>query len=145
MGLENLSVHKMARDLAIYIYEDLVPKLPDEEKWGLISQIRRSAISIPANMAESYGRFYFQENIRFCYNARGSLEELFSHLIISKDLNYLAESEFVVAEKRISDLRKALNGYIRFLKNKKKMYSGESGKKIIREYYFEDGYRVNSS
>ena len=117
--LEHLKIHKMARELVEHVYQDIVPNVPEDEKWGLVSQIRRVVISIPAIIAEGYGRFYFQENIRFCYNARGSLEELYSHLIVAADLKFLSESEFELANERISDLRMALNGYIRSLKNKK--------------------------
>ncbi len=73
---------KKAKDFALRIYRDVLPLLPPEEKWNLIRRCRRSSLSIPANIAEGYGRFYYQEDIRFCYTARGSLEETFSHLDI---------------------------------------------------------------
>jgi four helix bundle protein len=72
-GLETLEVWKMAKDLALTVYKQVLPKLPDEEKWNLNTQIRRAALSISANLAEGHGRFYYQENVRFCYIARGSL------------------------------------------------------------------------
>jgi len=85
-GLERLEVWQLARKFATYIYREIAPKLPTDEKWGLISQIKRSAISIPAKIAEGYGRHYFQEGIRFCYQARGSLSEIMTHLVIARDL-----------------------------------------------------------
>jgi len=141
-GLENLRVYIMARELVGFVYKDLVPELPEDEKCGLVSQIKRAVISIPANIAEGYGRYYFQENIRYCYNARGSLEELFSHLIIAADLNYLLESEFARAINQIGDLRKAINGYIRYLKGRKEEYLEESGDQNIRESTYEEIYNL---
>ena len=75
-GLERLETWKKSRDFALSVYKEVLPLLPLEEKWGLNQQIRRSAQSVPANIAEGYGRYYYQENVRFCYVARGSLEEI---------------------------------------------------------------------
>jgi four helix bundle protein len=118
-GLENLTVWQMAREIVVFVYQNILPNLPSQEKWGLISQIRRAAVSIPANIAEGYGRYYFQENIKHCYFARGSLDELLSHVIISFDLGYLSDEEYKLAKGKIFELRRTLNGYIRYLKNKK--------------------------
>ena len=119
-GLESLEVWKMARELVVFVYKEILPSLPADEKWGLNSQMRRAVVSIPANIAEGYGRYYFQENIRHCYLARGSLDELFSHIVISFDIGYLSEENFRVAKQKVSDLRQTLNGYVRYL-NKKKL------------------------
>ena len=132
-GLESLRVYKMSRELVVFIYRDLVPKLPKEEKWGLISQIKRAAISVPANITEGYGRYYFQENVRFCYYARGSLEELFSHIIVGSDLSYLSDKDFNQAKEQISNLRKVINGYIRFLKGRKTEYEEPSEGRQVGE------------
>lgn len=79
-GLNRLEVWKRSKDFALRIYREVLPALPAEEKWNLAQQLRRSSISISANIAEGYGRFYYQDNVRFCYIARGSLEETLSHL-----------------------------------------------------------------
>ncbi len=118
-GLENLRVWQMARELVTYIYREILPKLPVEEKWGIISQIRRAAVSVPANIAEGYGRYYFRETIKYCYFARGSLDELFSHLVICFDLGYISEGDFGLVRNKVSDLRRVLNGFIRFLSRRK--------------------------
>src|SRR4030042_5654086 len=88
-GLERLKVWKKARDLALDVYRNVLPLLPNEEKWGLNQQIRRSVQSVPANIAEGYGRYYYQENVRFCYLTRGSLEETLSHLVLAHELGYI--------------------------------------------------------
>lgn len=77
-GLEKLDVWRKAQSFAVHIHQEILPKLPKDEKWSLTQQIRRSSQSIPANIAEGHGRYYFQENVRFCYIARGSLEEVLS-------------------------------------------------------------------
>jgi hypothetical protein len=71
-GLGSLKLWQRAVELAEYIHKTVLPALPADEKWCLTQQLRRSAQSVPANIAEGYGRFYYQEGIRFCYIARGS-------------------------------------------------------------------------
>lgn len=88
-GLERLEAWSKSKDFALRLYREVLPLLPQEEKWSLNQQLRRSANSIPANIAEGYGRFYYQDNIRFCYNARGSLEESLSHLVMALEMNYI--------------------------------------------------------
>jgi four helix bundle protein len=65
-GLETLEAWKKARALVLVVYREGLPLLPAEEKWHLNQQIRRSAQSVFANIAEGHGRFYYQENVRFC-------------------------------------------------------------------------------
>jgi four helix bundle protein len=65
LGLETLEVWKKAKELAIFVYQEVLPKLPDEKKWNLNQQIRCAVASVPANLAEGHGRFYYQENVRF--------------------------------------------------------------------------------
>lgn len=125
-GLEKLEIWRKARLLALFIYREITPKYPDDEKWGLRSQVRRAAISIPANIAEGYGRYYFQENIRFCYQARVSLDELFSHMVISKDLGYISAKSFDLVSEQIKNLRQMLNDYIRYLREEKSQIREES-------------------
>ncbi len=132
-GLETLLVWKKALDFAISIQKQVLPNLPSEEKWGLCDQLRRSAQSIPANIAEGYGRYYYQDAVRFCYIARGSLEETFSHLSLAYKLGYLSQTTFETIEKDIKDLRRMLNGYIIFLKNSKRGENEPGNKLQIHE------------
>ncbi len=71
-GLEGLQVWQKALDFAVMICKNQLPSFPSEEKYALIDQLRRAVQSIPSNIAEGFGRYYFQEGIRFCYIARGS-------------------------------------------------------------------------
>jgi four helix bundle protein len=87
-GLNRLKVWGRAKDFALTIYKRVLPLLPPEEKWNLNQQLRRASLSVSANIAEGYGRFYYQDNVRFCYNARGSLEEVLSHLTFASERTF---------------------------------------------------------
>jgi four helix bundle protein len=140
-GLEGLEVWKMAKAFAISVYQAAIPCLPQEEKWGLSQQLRRASQSIPANIAEGYGRYYYLENIRYCYIARGSLEETFSHLILAHELGYLPNEIFDHLNEKYRNLLRLLNGYIAYLR-KGKRGEGELGTHDVRDFtdesYFLD-------
>lgn len=129
-GLEKLDVWRKARDFAVRVYREVLPQLPQEEKWGLNQQIRRSAQSVPANIAEGYGRYYFQENIRFRYISRGSLEETISHLSLAHELEFIPKPLFKDLIDESDDLERLVNGYIAYLK-RKKAGEGEPGSELV--------------
>jgi len=131
-GLNRLQVYKSAQELAELVYRHAIPGLPYEEKYGLASQIRRAAASIPANIAEGYGRYYYQESIRFCYLARGSLMELSSHIDLSLSQKYLTEEVKLQLEKKMNEVLKLIHGYIKYLKKSKTGWN-EPGAKEIHE------------
>jgi four helix bundle protein len=97
-GLASLTVWKKAIDFAEWIIKEILVLFPVEERYALVSQLRRSVQSIPANIAEGFGRFYYQEGVRFCYIARGSWEESRSHLELAYRLNYLTGDQKRTAE-----------------------------------------------
>ena len=132
-GLETLQVWQRALTFAAEICKNVLPALPVQEKWSLADQLRRSAQSIPANIAEGYGRFYFQEGVRFCYIARGSLEETFSHISLANRLGYLSDETCKRLNEQTIELRRMLNGYITFLKESKRGASEPGANQYIRE------------
>ena len=85
-----LEVWKQSRKIRGWISE-LTKKFPLEEKHRLTDQIIRSSRSIGNNIAEEHGRFHYQDNIRFCIMARGSLSETLDHLMIAFDEKIIAE------------------------------------------------------
>ena len=87
VSFEDLLAWQKAHELMLFVHDKVVPILPPFEKRNLADQLRRASKSIPANIAEGHGRFYFRETVRFCYTARGSLSETENHLIAAKDLN----------------------------------------------------------
>jgi four helix bundle protein len=76
-------------------------------------------LSISANIAEGYGRFYYQDNVRFCYTARGSLEETLSHLVFSYEAKFIPETIFKELSTEGDEIERMLNGYIAYLKRSK--------------------------
>jgi len=119
-GLGTLKLWQRAVEFAEHIHKMVLPALPVDEKWCLTQQLRRSAQSIPANIAEGYGRFYYQEGIRFCYIARGSLEETYRHLFLAYRLGYLSEETYQDTLDKINELRRMISGYITYLKQGKR-------------------------
>jgi four helix bundle protein len=79
-----LETWKQSRKITNHV-SDLVKKFPVDEKFRLADQIIRSSRSIGNNLAEGHGRFHYQDNIRFCIMARGSLTETLDHLIVALD------------------------------------------------------------
>jgi four helix bundle protein len=118
-GLEKLDVWCKARDFSVRIHKEVLSMLPVEEKWALNQQLRRSSQSIPANIAEGHGRFYFQDNVRFCYIARGSLEETLSHIVFAQKVGYVSDALFKSIALDGENLNRLINGYIGFLKKSK--------------------------
>jgi len=108
------------REVRNFFYKEVIPKLPNEEKYNLGTQIRKAAVSITANIAEGYGRFYYQEGIQFFRISRGSLFELKDHLISCMDCNYISKNMFDNGIKLIESAKVTLNGYIKYVINKVK-------------------------
>jgi four helix bundle protein len=143
LGLETLEVWKDAKELAVFVYKEVLPKLPAEEKWNLNQQIRRAVASVPANIAEGHGRFYYQENVRFCYIARGSLVETYSHLSLAHDLEYISDELFTNLKQKIEAEARMINGYIAYLKRSKQGENEPGAHFNIQES--ESGYLIETT
>lgn len=117
-----LDTWKNCRNTKLFFYGEIIPKLPEEERFNLNTQIRKAAISITANIAEGYGRFHYQEGIKFYRISRASLNELKDHLISSSDLKYISEELLLKGTSLIEDAKRTLNGYIRYVNTQKKIY-----------------------
>ena len=116
-GFEDLEFWKGAHKLTIKIYE-VTRKFPKDELYGLISQLRRSASSVAANIVEGHSRDTTKEFIKFLYNAKASAGETEYHLILSRDLGYLNIEEFGELRSRYIVLGKRINALIGSLKKK---------------------------
>lgn len=117
-GFWDLEVWQKGRDLRTKIWE-ICKKLPPEEKFRLADQMTRAARSVTANIAEGYGRFYYQENIQFCRQARGSLFELIDHSMVCIECDYISKDEGEGLINEIKEVIRLVNGYIKYLQNKK--------------------------
>jgi four helix bundle protein len=94
----------------------LTAKFPQQENYGLASQIRRAAISVPSNIAEGAGRTGDKEFLKFLSVARGSLSELETQLIIAKELGYLADDTEIAA--RVDKVFEFLGGLMKSIQSR---------------------------
>ena len=117
-GFEDLEVYQRAREFRKKMYA-IARKLPSEEKFNLVSQIRRAALSVTNNIAEGHGRFHYLENIHFLLQSRGSLQELVDDLITCEDETYCPDSNLGLLKDEAYVLLRSINGYIAFLRKKK--------------------------
>ena len=108
-SFRQLNVWQEAHKLVLIVYR-ITGQFPGEEKFGLVSQMRRAAVSIPANIAEGYKRRGIQDKIRFYNISEGSLEELKYFFILSKDLNYLPDNDSLLNQ--AETVGRLLNGLI---------------------------------
>lgn len=111
---QEIPAWQTAHQAVLEIYK-ITEKFPQREMYGLISQIRRSAASIAANIAEGFNRNTTKELIRFLFNARGSCGETFYHIILAYDLGYINKFEFNNLSEKYKDLGKQLSNWIRAL------------------------------
>lgn len=105
----NLEAWNKAVELVTDIYRT-TDSFPKEERYGLTSQIRRAAVSIPANIAEGAGRFSNKEFARFLSNAQGSASELETELIIAHCLGYLSDANFSQLNNQLERIGRLITG-----------------------------------
>ena len=113
---KQLKIWENSIDLVIEVYKK-TKDLPDEEKFGLVSQLRRAAVSVPSNIAEGAARKSDNEFIQFLYIAMGSLSEVETQLIICKRLDYLEVDDVLNS---VDQLGKSINAFIKYLKSLRK-------------------------
>jgi len=111
MSYTDLDVWKESRILVKMVY-DTVIQYPREELFGLQSQIKRSAVSIPSNIAEGCGRNHRKDSLQFFYVARGSAYELETQLYLSFDLNFLSDERLNDLLYKLQAVRMLLSGLI---------------------------------
>ncbi|MGY5322046.1 four helix bundle protein [Vreelandella aquamarina] len=112
---QELRVWQQTMDLVEHVYT-LTKTFPDDEKFGLTSQMRRCAVSVPSNIAEGAARGSTQEFIRFLYISQGSLSELETQVLIAQRLKYLQDISATIAS--ITQASAQLGGLIKHLKNR---------------------------
>ena len=115
---EDLKIWQESHKLAMEIYV-ITRSFPKDELYGLVSQLRRSSLSIPANIVEGFYRYSTKELIQFLINARGSTGETIYHLLVSKDLKYINEDNYSRLRQRYEILAMSINALINSLRKKK--------------------------
>jgi len=123
---EDLEVWQKSHSLTVRIYRT-TESFPRSELFGLTSQIRRSAGSIGANLAEGCGRWSDAELARFVQIAMGSASELQNHLLLAKDLGFLTSADYANLLKSLQSIRKMMTALLQALRGKRNVQSDASG------------------
>ena len=113
-SFEDLLVWKKAHLLTLDIYK-ITNSFPKSEQFGLTSQMRRAAYSVPSNIAEGFAKNGVKDKLRFYNIAQGSLQELKYFVLLSSDLNY--RESFASLSDLVNEVGKMLNGYISKIKS----------------------------
>ncbi len=111
---QDLRVWQQAMTLAAHVYP-LTEKFPKHELYGLVSQIRRAAVSVASNIAEGKGHRSDREFLHFLFHARGSLFELETQLLLSNQLQYISDAETAEIQQLIAPVARSLTGLINSL------------------------------
>jgi four helix bundle protein len=114
---KDLKVWKKSYKLCLEIYR-MTAKFPTEEKYGLTSQIRRSVVSIPSNIAEGYGRKTTLDYVRMLYISYGSVCELETQILLAGDLNLIEKGDLDTLKENIAEIERMLKALIKSLENK---------------------------
>ena len=114
-SFEDIEVWQKARIFAVEIYE-ICKSLEKEKEFSLANQLKRSAVSIMANIAEGFARKTSKEFIQFLFIAKGSAAELQSHLYLLFDLKMIEEHIFSKVKEDVIVIQKMLSNFIRYLK-----------------------------
>jgi four helix bundle protein len=107
----DLLVWKKGHELALLIYR-LTKSFPTEEKYGLVSQMRRSSVSVTSNLAEGFGRRGKADKKRFYDMSIGSLYELENQLFIARDVDLISTSDSLICDNLIQEVRRMLLSWI---------------------------------
>jgi four helix bundle protein len=116
-NFKELKVWKKSYDLCLKLYK-VTGRFPKEEVYGLTAQIRRSAVSVPSNIAEGYGRKTTPDYLKSLYIAYGSSCELETQLLLSNDLGYIKKEEIKELEEEMGEVERMLKALIKSLENK---------------------------
>ena len=108
----DLNAWKEGHKLVLNIYK-ITKEFPREETFGLISQMRRCAVSITSNIAEGFSRQSYKEKSQFYSISQGSVTELQNQLLIAKDVGYITEDEFKKNAEQSVTVHKIINGLIK--------------------------------
>jgi len=117
MLYKDLDVYKKSIDFVVDIYKT-TESFPDSERFGLISQLRRAAVSLPSNLAEGSGRNGRKELLNFLHIARGSLFEIGTQLEISHRLGFVSQEDYDKLEEKRATIQRMMNALIASLRKK---------------------------
>lgn len=113
---QSILAWQKAYDFVLDVYK-YTKSFPESEKYGLISQFQRAAVSIIANIAEGYKKIGKADKLRFMNISQGSLEECRCYVILSRDLGYIDNDVYNILYSKIEEASKLLNGYCKAMLN----------------------------
>lgn len=116
-SFRELEVWQKAHTLVLDIYR-VTERFPDRERFGITAQLRRAAYSVPANLAEGFGRRTTKEFLQFIAISNGSLEETRYFILLSKDLKFLAHGEYERLEEKAISIAQMLSALTRSLRSR---------------------------
>ncbi len=114
-SFKDLNVWKTAHQLVLSVYKK-TKNFPNEEKYGLISQIRRAAASVPTNIVAGKARSSRKEYLHFLHISRGSLEEVKYLILLSHDIGYLDSESYNSFQDQLNEVGRLLNALIKSLR-----------------------------
>jgi four helix bundle protein len=109
-GFEKLDVWNSSIELSKLVY-DVTNSFPTDEKYGLVSQIRRAVVSISSNIAEGSSKASLKDQARFSEIAYGSLMEVLNQIIIAKNFGYISQELYLTVRNEIEKVSRQLNAY----------------------------------
>ncbi|MDG1275669.1 MAG: four helix bundle protein [Algoriphagus sp.] len=115
-----LECWKKCRDLRIVLKLELISKLPADEKYKLTDQIIRASRSTTNNLAEGWGKFHYKDQVKYCYQARGSCAELIDHILIAEEEGYCSKELCEKLVPQVQEAMRLINGYINYLNKRSK-------------------------
>ena len=125
---EDLIAWRRSMDLVLEVYR-CTESFPKLEMYGLVSQMRRAAVSVPSNIAEGKGRYFRKELLQFLYHSRGSLLELGTQITIARELGFLPPEKASALVNLSSEVGRLLNGLIHSFQVPPNCNQGSSGEK----------------
>jgi four helix bundle protein len=105
-----------SHELVILLYKQIVPGFPESEKFGLSSQLRRAAYSIPFNIVEGCGRHSEKDFAHFLNISLGSAQELEYCILLIKDLNFICEEEYLLLNEKVNEIKAMIINLIRVVR-----------------------------
>jgi four helix bundle protein len=123
---EDLECWKAARELRQFVVENVVRRLPVDERFRLCSQLLDAARSGHNNIAEGHGRFHFLDKVKFLSNARGSVTETLDHVIDAVDEGFVSPPVLAEVRTRVEKTIRLINGYAAFLRRSARAEAGDT-------------------
>lgn len=114
---EQLDVWRKSVDFSVEVYK-ITENFPNDERFGLISQIRRASVSVAANIAEGAGRRSDKEFLNFLSMSQGSASEIETELLIAHKLGYLSETDFQTLMQRLDEIGRMITGLCSHIRGK---------------------------